>query len=623
MTGSGMTKENIMCGIVGYIGSKEAKPILMEGLKSLEYRGYDSAGLAFLAEGDFNIIRAKGKLQELAKELEGKNWPANLGIGHTRWATHGKPDVTNAHPHYTKDVALVHNGIIENYRELKSELIEKGHEILSETDTEIICHLIQDFYDKGSDFFTAIQKTLDELKGAYSLVILERDDPDKIYTARKGSPLVVGQKEGESFVASDIPALLSHTNEVAYLHDHEMAILSRAGIHFYDFSGNTIDKEFKTITWTATQAEKSGYKHFMLKEIHEQPRVLADTLLSRVDRQNLKVDLGDDVKRLLRKYSNNPMANIQIVACGTSWHAGLVARYWFEGLAKIPVRVGLSSEFRYRHPLVNENTLVIAISQSGETADTLAAINESKKLGAKVLSICNVMESSITRESDATLYTLAGPEIGVASTKAFTTQMAVLYLVAVKLAFQKDLLTETAAAQRLQALIELPSNMKKFLANMQGIPEMTEHIYKKEHCYFLGRGIEYPIALEGALKLKEISYVHAEGYAGGEMKHGPIALIEEDIPVVACVLRDSLYEKMLSNVQEIKARGARIFALVTDGDTELAKQFDQVVYVPKTHPDLYPFFTILPLQMLAYQVADRKGTDVDQPRNLAKSVTVE
>ncbi|MCP5463461.1 MAG: glutamine--fructose-6-phosphate transaminase (isomerizing) [Deltaproteobacteria bacterium] len=612
-----------MCGIVGYIGDQKAEPILMNGLRCLEYRGYDSAGLAFLYKGDFQIARAKGKLSELEQKIQDKNFPATIGIGHTRWATHGKPDEINAHPHFSKDVVLVHNGIIENYRELKSRLLENKHQIVSETDTEIICHLIQDHLDQGKEFESALHAALAELHGAFSLVILHRADPETIYTARMGSPLVVGQKQGESFVASDIPALLAHTNDVAYLHDGEMAVLSRNGIRFTDFKGNVVEKEFNRITWTAAQAEKSGYKHFMLKEIHEQPRVLADTLMGRVHRDTLDVDLAE-ANELLKQIAHNDRAQIQIIACGTSWHAGLVGKYWIENLAKIPVSVDLSSEFRYRQPLVNDNTLVVAISQSGETADTLAAIRESKQRGAKVLSICNVLESSIPRESDQTVYTLAGPEIGVASTKAFTTQMAVLYMIAVKLAFYGEHLEKSEAADRIQALLELPNVMKSFLRKgMASLDSIVEKIYQQEHCYFLGRGMQFPIMLEGALKLKEISYVHAEGYAGGEMKHGPIALIEEGIPVVASAIRDDLYEKMISNVQEIKARGAMVFALVSEGDEDLADQFDDVIAIPKTHADLNPFLTTLPLQLLAYHVADRKGTDVDQPRNLAKSVTVE
>lgn len=615
-------KDKTMCGIVGYIGEQQAEPILMEGLRRLEYRGYDSAGLAFIDGGQIQVVRAKGKLNQLQDKLKGKNYPATLGIGHTRWATHGKPDETNAHPHHTKDVVLVHNGIIENYQVLKARLTDKGHKIISETDTEVICHLMQDHLNAGHAFLESLRLCIRELKGAYSLVILDRNDPTRIYVARKGSPLVIGLSDGQKFVASDIPALLEHTKSVVFLEDHEIAVLSKEKAEFFDFEAQPIEKKPTTITWTADQAEKGGYKHFMLKEIMEQPRVLADTLMGRVDLGSLSVDMGE-ADQLLEQMAKDPGFQLQIVACGTSWHAGLVGRYWIENLAKVQVSVELSSEFRYRQPLVNDKTLVVAISQSGETADSLEAIRKSKGLGARVLSICNVIGSSIPRESDATAYTHAGPEIGVASTKAFTTQMAVLYMLAIKLALLKGLLNDTQAQERIQSLVEMPKLIEDMLKKITGIEAMTDFIYDKEHCYYIGRGIQFPIVLEGALKLKEISYCHAEGYAGGEMKHGPIALIEENIPVVAMVLQDSLYEKMVSNIQEVKSRGAKILAFIQEGDETLKNEFDVTVELPKAHPDLYPFISVVPLQILAYQVADRKGTDVDQPRNLAKSVTVE
>lgn len=612
-----------MCGIVGYIGDKQAEPILIEGLKHLEYRGYDSAGLAFLKSGKFSLVRARGKLTELVGKIGGNHHDATVGIGHTRWATHGRPDEINAHPHHSRDVVLVHNGIIENYRPLKERLLKNGHKIVSETDTEVICHLIQDHLNHGIGFFDAIKQAISELKGAFSLVILDRNDSQRIYTVRRGSPLVVGHKEGECFVASDIPALLPHTREVAFLHDDEMAVLTRDGIRFYSFSGEPIAKKFKHIAWTTAQAEKSGYKHFMIKEIHEQPRVLADTLGGRVNLQTLRIDLGEETHAVLKKFVNGRAPHLHIVACGTSWHAAYVGKYWIENLSRVPVSVDLSSEFRYRQPLVGKDSLVLAISQSGETADTLAAVRESRKLGAQVLSICNVVESSIPRESNATVYTHAGPEIGVASTKAFTTQLAVLYMTAIKMAFFRDLISDSEAQGRMQALLEMPGIAKKFLATISGLDEMVEKIYQKEHCYFIGRGIQFPIVMEGALKLKEISYVHAEAFAGGEMKHGPIALIEENSPVVAVALGDALYEKMVSNIMELKARGANVMALTSEDDRDLRDQLKYVITVPQTHPDLYPFLTVIPLQLLAYHVADRKGTDVDQPRNLAKSVTVE
>lgn len=611
-----------MCGIIGYIGSEKAQPKIIDGLRKLEYRGYDSAGLAFLENGKIDIVRAKGKLAELVLKIQDRDFSATVGIGHTRWATHGKPDEINAHPHASTDVVLVHNGIIENYQELRTQLLAKGHRVSSETDSEVICHLIQDHLDNNLDIFQAILKTLSELRGAYSLVILHRQSPDTIFAIKKGSPLVVGLKNGESFVASDVPAFLSHTNHVFFLEDEEGVILKKDQVEFFDFAGKTLHKKSKKILWTATQAEKGGYKHFMLKEIMEQPRVLADTLSGRIDRTAVMASLGE-ADGLIDSLAKNPNAKIQIIACGTSWHAGLVAAYWIENLACLPVRVDLSSEFRYRKPLVDPNTLVIPISQSGETADTIAAIKESKALGSRVLAICNVLESSIPRLADATAYTLAGPEIGVASTKAFLTQMAVLYLITLRLATKRDLMNKDALSMRLQALIELPHLMEVFLHDLKNIPTLAEKIYKHQHCYFIGRGIEFPVVLEGALKLKEISYVHAEGYAGGEMKHGPIALIEEGTPVVAIAVKDALHEKIISNVQQIKARGANVFGLTSEDDMDSRSFFDFTITIPNTHEDLLPFLTVVPLQLLAYEVADRKGTDIDQPRNLAKSVTVE
>jgi glucosamine--fructose-6-phosphate aminotransferase (isomerizing) len=611
-----------MCGIVGYVGNKTAEPILIGGLRHLEYRGYDSAGLAFLDKGAFSVVRAEGKLDKLVAKLRETPHPATVGIGHTRWATHGKPNETNAHPHQSDDVVLVHNGIIENYLAIKKDLVAKGFRFASETDTEVVAHRIQEHLNGGADFLTAFRRLLAEVKGAFSFVVLHKKTPDKIFVAKQGSPLVAGVADGESFVASDIPALLGHTREMYFLEDGEMAVLSRSGIEFYDFVGNPLVKDSKHIPWTAAQAEKGGYKHFMLKEIMEQPRALADTMLGRIDGDLKGVSLGN-ADALIENVAANAHARIHVIACGTSWHAGLLARTWIEELARVPVHVDLSSEFRYRKPLLDKDSLVIAISQSGETADTLAAVKEARKLGAKVLSVCNVLESSIPRSSDATLYTHAGPEIGVASTKAFITQMAALYLVALKLAILRKTLTAVELASRLQATLELPALTERFLKDVSGIETLTEKIRRKQHCYFLARGTQYPIVLEGALKMKELSYVHAEGYAGGEMKHGPIALIEEGIPVLAVALRDGLYEKMVSGIEEVAARGAQISVLVSAGDTELKSKFADTLEVPSTHPDLMPFLTVIPFQLLAYHVADKKGTDVDQPRNLAKSVTVE
>lgn len=612
-----------MCGIVGYIGTKRVEPILLDGLHRLEYRGYDSAGMAFLKNNEFLVIRAKGKLINLTEKALDYKSDATLGIGHTRWATHGRPSENNAHPHYSKDVVLVHNGIIENYAPLKRDLATQGFEFSSETDTEVICHLIQSFLNQGENFTLAFQKALEKMQGAFALVALFRKDPHHIYVAKTGSPLVIGIGEGENFVASDIPALLSHTRQVVFLEDGEMGVISRSGFEISDLKGHPIQKKIHEVQWSIAQAEKDGYKHFMLKEIMEQPRVLSDTILGRVDRKTKQVTF-EGVDDFLKKFSNISNAKVHIVACGTSWHAGLLGKYWLESFARIPTQVDLASEFRYRKPIIDEQTLVIPISQSGETADTLAALIESKKQGASVLSICNVMDASIPRKSDATLYTNAGPEIGVASTKAFTTQLSVLFLLALKLAALRDALPQAEIASRLEALLHLPIVCKKFLKSLK--PQMmalTEQIYRKDHCYFLGRGTQFPIVLEGALKLKEISYIHAEAYAGGEMKHGPIALIEEQVPVFAVAVKDALYEKMCANIEEVSARGAQIFVLHSEGDAELKKKYPYRIEIPDTHFDLLPFLTILPFQLLAYHVADHKGTDVDQPRNLAKSVTVE
>lgn len=611
-----------MCGIVGYIGPQIAEPILMDGLRRLEYRGYDSAGLAFIQDNQFQVVRAKGKLSELDKKLKDAHHTATIGIGHTRWATHGRPDETNAHPHHAKDVVLVHNGIIENYRELKEKLIQKNHEVVSETDTEIIAHLIQDHLNKGLKFKEAFLKSLSELEGAYALVVMDRNDPSRIYIARQGSPMVLGINDNEKFVASDIPALLAHTKDVVFLNDGECGILEADNFQIMTLAGEPVEKDVQTITWSLAQAEKGGYKHFMLKEIFEQPRVLADTLTGRIGKTDLKLKLAE-AEGLIEDFAARDKAHLHIVACGTSWHAGLVAKYWIENLAKIPVNVELSSEFRYRQPLVNENSLVIAISQSGETADTLAAIRQSKEMGGKILSVCNVVESTIPRESDATLYTYAGPEIGVASTKAFTTQMAVLYMVAIKLAEARQTLSTNERQERLRDFLRIPSVMESMLKDVEKLKkQFTEKLYKHRDCYYLGRGIQFPIVLEGALKLKEISYIHAEAFAGGEIKHGPIALIEEGTPVIAVCLKNNLYEKMISNVEEIQARGAVVFGIVSDDETH-TNAFEETYTIPTIHPDLNAFLTVLPLQLISYYVADRRGTDVDQPRNLAKSVTVE
>lgn len=614
-----------MCGIVGYIGHEQALPIVLEGLKRLEYRGYDSAGLAFLQDQNFEVIRAEGKLNQLVHKVyeTPHTIHSSIGIGHTRWATHGKPSEINAHPHQSQDFALVHNGIIENHFEIKNQLQKKGHKFISETDTEVVCHLLQDYYDSGLNVFETILKTLSQLQGAYSLVILHKHSPDQLFAVKKGSPLVVGIQNEASLVASDVPALLQQTRQVVFLEDEEWAVLRKNKVDYYRFSGEPLTKQSTQIQWTLSQAEKGGYKHFMLKEIMEQPRAIADSIMGRIDADKAQVVMPE-IDEWLSQIVNKPHFNLQIVACGTSYHAGLVGKYWIESLAKVSVQVELASEFRYRDPLVNENTLLIAISQSGETADTLAAVEMSLKAGAQVLSICNAIESSIPRKAHRTIYTHAGPEIGVASTKAFTTQMVILYLLTLKLSELRKTILPEKLSSLVHEFLELPSKIEGFLkwANPR-VLEMAELIRRYQHCYFLGRGTQYPIVLEGALKLKEISYIHAEGFAGGEMKHGPIALIEENTPVVGIVLKDSVYEKNLSNLIEVEARGAQVFALISKGDEELKNKFKYTLELPWVSLPLQPFLSVLPLQLLAYHVADRKGTDVDQPRNLAKSVTVE
>jgi glucosamine--fructose-6-phosphate aminotransferase (isomerizing) len=618
--------EVIMCGIVGYVGHQKAEPILLSGLQKLEYRGYDSAGLAFLHGHDLQVVRSEGKLNRLAEKLRLQEWPANLGIGHTRWATHGRPNETNAHPHASQDVVLVHNGIIENYRELKEQLEKKGYQFSSETDTEVVSHLLQDEKRTHSDksFLEVFKSTLGKLRGAYSLVVIDIDHPEEIFIAKTSSPLVIGRGKGENFVASDIPALLPYTREMLFLDDGQYGVISKDDVKVFDFSGNVVNCEFRQIHWSASQAEKGGYKHFMIKEIMEQPRALADTLAGRLTEDRSQVTFGEELDKWLKEFSDKEGARIEIIACGTSWHAGLVGRYWIENLAGIPVSVELASEYRYRKPLLTESTLIIPISQSGETIDTLVSVKESQKQNTKVLSICNVMESSIPRVADHTIYTQAGPEVGVASTKAFVTQLGALYLLALKLAELKSGSVTPEMKARIDALMALPQLIETHLPEFdKKTKSLAEKIYKDDHTYFLGRGLQYPIVLEGALKLKEISYIHAEGYAGGEMKHGPIALIEDGIPVVATMLKDSLYDKMVSNVKEIEARGGEVIPLVSEDDESLKSQYSDFISTPNTHEDLLPFLSVIPLQLLAYHVADRKGTDVDQPRNLAKSVTVE
>lgn len=612
-----------MCGIIGYVGNKNASEVILDGLKRLEYRGYDSAGIAVFNNSEIVIQRTEGKLDRLVKVVSEHPMKGTVGIGHTRWATHGRPSDTNAHPHRSGGTVIVHNGIIENFAELKKMLVSEGYRFSSETDTEAICHLIEYFLKKNSgSTFSAIKDAIGSLRGSYALVIMNEKEPDKIYVVRRGgSPLVVGEGSNERLVASDVPALLPYTKDMIFLEDGDFAVLDSKEIDIRDERGEKVLRKVQHIPWTPLMAERGGYKHFMLKEIFEQSEVVEDAVTGRIDYVNNTVTL-DEVNSLFDGPS--PLFNkITIVACGTSWHAALVGRYFIESFAKIPVSVELASEFRYRTPLIDDRTLIIPISQSGETADTLAALRLAKEMGAKVLAICNVVGSSITRSADATLYTHAGPEIGVASTKAFTAQLVVLYLLALNLASRvKKISLETMTAEIVE-LVKLPRYVKNVLAQAPKIKSIAEKMAESTHFLFIGRNVNYPVALEGALKLKEISYVHAEGFAAGELKHGPIALVDHGVPVVAIVPQDDTYEKLLSNIEEVKARGAHVVALATKGDKTIEERAGDIISLPKTSWALTPILACLPLQLLAYYIADRKGTDVDQPRNLAKSVTVE
>jgi glucosamine--fructose-6-phosphate aminotransferase (isomerizing) len=611
-----------MCGIVGYVGPKRAVPILLEGLKRLEYRGYDSAGLAFLQEGRMALHRSVGKIKELENALWGKDLPGNVGVGHTRWATHGRPTEENAHPHTdcTGDLVVVHNGIIENYPALKEKLLAEGHRFRSETDTEVMAHLIEKHLKDEPDLESAVRRALSEVVGAYAIAVLWSGAPDRVVGARCSSPLVVGLGEGEYFLASDIPALLNHTRNVLFLEDEEVAVLTREGVAITTLQGDPVSRRVEKVLWSPILAEKGGYKHFMLKEIYEQPRAVRDTIRGRFSEEGGQVYLEDvgAVDRALDR-----ITKVALLACGTSWHAALVGKFLVEGLVRLPVEVDYSSEFRYRDPVVDDRTLVVPITQSGETLDTLAALRDARRRGCPTLAICNVVGSSVTRESDAVLYTHAGPEIGVASTKAFTCQLAALYLLALHLGRRLGRLDAARTRELLADLVRLPQQMEGVLRHDPELEALSHGLYGKSDFLYLGRGINYPVALEGALKLKEISYIHAEGYPAGEMKHGPIALITEEMPVVVLAPRDRVYEKILGNIQEVKARDGLVIAFGTEGDGELAAKVDHCFTVPRTSHLLTPVLLALPLQLLAYHIAVRKGCDVDQPRNLAKSVTVE
>ena len=624
-----------MCGIVGYIGDKQVVPVILEGLQRLEYRGYDSAGIAVGdSSGKLDVRRASGKLRNLMQVVEEQPLAGTYGVGHTRWATHGRPTEENAHPHRdcTGQIVVVQNGIIENYLALKRQLTEKGHRFVTETDTEIVAHVIErEVKELGAAgagrLEEAVRRALTHLKGVYTIVVISATDPNKIVAARLGPPAVVGLGDKEYFVASDIPALLFHTRDMLFLEDNEIAVLSRAGVRLMDFQGREHSRKAQRITWDPVQAQKGGYKHFMLKEIFEQPDAVRDTTLGRVSLETGQVILDDwpFTAEDFRRYRE-----VKIVAMGTSYYAGLVGKFLIERLARIPTEVDYGSEFRYRNPIVGADTLTIVISQSGETADTLGAQRESKQKGSKTLAICNVVGSMATREAAGTLYTHAGPEIGVASTKAFTSQITALLLLALHLGQVRGKVSDGDSLKLVQELARLPGTMRKLLERQAELEELARQFFKSQHFLYLGRGIHYPIALEGALKLKEISYIHAEGYPAGEMKHGPIALIDEEMPVVVIATREHGnesselgYEKVLSNIQEVKARSGIVIGVVTDGDNDVRDAADHVIEVPPAPELLGPILEVIPLQLLAYHIAVRRGCDVDQPRNLAKSVTVE
>jgi glucosamine--fructose-6-phosphate aminotransferase (isomerizing) len=620
-----------MCGIVGYVGNKQVVPLIIDGLRKLEYRGYDSAGIAVVDEEHrLQIRRAEGKLRNLEEVLRHKPLDGTYGIGHTRWATHGRPTEENAHPHRdcTGRVVVVHNGIIENYLELKDDLRKKDHQFVTETDTEIVAHLVEEHLKQGKNFEEAVRQTVGELRGIFALSMLSADDPDTIISARLGPPVVIGVGDGEYFVASDIPAILEHTRDVFFLGDGEIAVLTKDAVRVTDFAGNQVEPQMQRITWDPIQAEKGGFKHFMLKEIYEQPRAVRETVEGRISLDTGRVFL-DEMKNISEEDFKR-ITSIKIAACGTSLHAGLAGKYMIEQLARVNVDVDYASEFRYRDPVLDDDTLLLVISQSGETADTIAALREVKERGAKVLSICNVQGSMITREADGTILTHAGPEIGVASTKAFTSQMIALYLFGLYLGQVRGTLSPEQSQAHAQQLAELPVKMEHLLNDSDAIEEMSKEFFRVTDFLYLGRGINFPVALEGALKLKEISYIHAEGYPAGEMKHGPNALIDERLPVMFINTREAgnraselRYEKTHSNIVEVKAREGIVISVLTEGDTMSSVVSDHVIEIPASSDLLSPILSIIPLQLLAYHIAVRRGCDVDQPRNLAKSVTVE
>lgn len=624
-----------MCGIIGYIGFNDPKGILLDGLKRLEYRGYDSAGIAILENDEVRVHRCEGRIQNLEDRLGDEHFSGTLGIGHTRWATHGAPTEINAHPHRVGAVTLVHNGIIENYKEHKEKILSMGRHVTSDTDSEIVAHLFDIEIQAGRSLTTALTQVLPRLKGSYAFVILSDREPDLVVGARNGAPLLVGLGKGENFVASDVQAILHRTNQIVYMKDHQVAICRRDSVEFKDIAGEDVSLEVRTITWSPDQMEKSGFRHYMLKEIHEQPQAIAQTIESNIDHRRGIVSLTD--LSITPDWLEN-IQRISIVACGTARHAGLVGKYYLERYARLPVDIDYASEFRYRDPILDDRTLLVLISQSGETADTLAALREGKRRGIRTLSICNVRESSLTRESDHTLYTNAGPEIGVASTKAFTTQLAVLYMFAIELGYRRKTLSEAFAQELTQDLLSLPILIDRVLLNEKHIEDLALSHQNFDFFFYMGRDIQYPISLEGALKLKEISYAHAEGYAAGELKHGPIALIDRKSAILVLAPKDrpskngpsefnqssvTIHEKMMSNLQEVKSRGGSILSITTEDDRSFSSESSHHIALPEAPWGLNPILTSVPLQLFAYYTALQRGTDVDKPRNLAKSVTVE
>jgi glucosamine--fructose-6-phosphate aminotransferase (isomerizing) len=611
-----------MCGIVGYVGHRDAQQVIIKGLKRLEYRGYDSAGIALLNKG-LNVYKKKGKVSELEAYLEGKDLTSTIGIGHTRWATHGEPNDVNAHPHYSssKKLAIIHNGIIENYSSLKQELINKGHSFTSETDTEVLIHFIEDIQENNHcSLDEAVRLALTKVVGAYAIVIMSHENPDLLIAARKGSPLVIGVGKNEYFIASDATPIIEYTNEVVYLNDFEIAVIDDGKLKIKTIEDAPMTPYIQKLEMELEAIEKGGFDHFMLKEIFEQPRSIKDCLRGRLDSQSGRLVLGG-IREYVNKLANTD--RIVIVACGTSWHAGLVAEYMFEEFCRIPVEVEYASEFRYRNPIIREGDMIIAISQSGETADTLAAIELAKSKGATIFGVCNVVGSSIARASHAGSYTHAGPEIGVASTKAFTAQLTVLSMICLIVAQKKGTITDQKFHEMLVELENIPAKVERTLKLNDQIREIAYTFKDATNFLYLGRGFNFPVALEGALKLKEISYIHAEGYPAAEMKHGPIALIDEEMPVVFIATRDSSYEKIVSNIQEVKARKGRVIAVVTEGDKLIPTMAEFTIEVPAVQETLMPIVSVIPLQLLSYHIAVMRGCNVDQPRNLAKSVTVE